>query len=223
MSYKTHQNVDDSVHFEQNEKGSAPETDRRRSALLDSEVPAFPLEVLPEPARRLVEAGARLLGCPPDLIAVPVLGTLASAIGTNRRIEVKPGWEEYASIYAVVIAEPGSAKTPAQRLATEPIHQEQERFWEEHRNALAEYLDKSKQAARVEGSQKQKSGAGNHSVGPIPRQLVSTESTVEALGLLLKENPHGILSDQDEIVALTASFNRYRTGLGADRQFYQSA
>jgi hypothetical protein len=55
------------------------------------------------------------------------------------------------------------------------------------------------------------------------RQLVSTDATTEALALVLRENPHGVLYEQDELTALTGNFDKYRRGAGADRRFYQSA
>jgi hypothetical protein len=152
-----------------------------------SPVPPFPLDVLPNPVRRVVEEGARALHCPSDLIAVPALVALGTALGTRRSLEVKPGWVEFPSLYAAIIAEPGSAKSPGQNLATSPLHAAQARL-------------------RKEGG-----------------SIVSTDATIEALALALKRNPLGMLYEQDELSALTAGFNRYRRGIGADRQFFQAA
>jgi len=54
------------------------------------------------------------------------------------------------------------------------------------------------------------------------RQILSTDATTESLSLLLRENPHGVCYSQDELTALTGGFNRYRKGIGNDRQFFQS-
>jgi hypothetical protein len=104
----------------------------------DIGVPLFPLDVLPGPARRLVEESARSLGCAPDLIAVPLLAVLGAAIGTRWCLEVKPGWLEYGNIYAAVVADPGSAKSPAQHFATQPLHYAQKPVDEQRRAEIME-------------------------------------------------------------------------------------
>jgi hypothetical protein len=111
---------------------------------------------------------------------------LATAIGRRVCIEVKPGWIEFPALYAAIVAEPGSAKSPAQDLATAPLRGEP--------NGLRS-----------------------------PSQLVVTDATVEALALALRQNPLGMLYEHDELSALTSGFNRYRRGVGSDRQFFQSA
>jgi hypothetical protein len=44
-------------------------------------VEPFPLEVLPDPAARLAEAGSRAIGCAADFIAAFILAVAAGAIG----------------------------------------------------------------------------------------------------------------------------------------------
>ncbi len=218
-----------------------PAPEPQAPPVVETEVERFPLEVLPGPARRLVEAGAKSLGCPPDLIAVPVLAALGTAIGTARRIELKPGWSEGAAIYAAVVARPGGAKSPAQVLALAPLHAAQEQFHEEYIAVCRGQKDskqarekaapqgtavKSPQVAGGKKAQKEralKEAGGGARVLPPERQVVSTDSTTEALALLLRQNTHGILYEQDELTALTGGFDRYRRGVGADRQFFQSA
>jgi hypothetical protein len=181
-------------------------------------VPPFPVEVLPEPARELVRAGAAALACPEDLIGLPVLAALGVAIGTRRRIEVKEGWEEFPVIYGAPVAEPGGAKSPAQRFATAPLHDAHRRFHEDFTAAMRQWEAQRKQAEKGASP----NPAPETPLPPRRRQIISTDATVEALGLLLRENS-GILYEQDELSALPAGFNRYRKGIGNDRQFFQSA
>jgi len=200
----------------------------------------FPLDVLPGPARRLVEEGARSLGCPPDLIGVPVLAAMGAAIGTRRCLEVKPGWEEHPAIYAAVVAKPGGCKSPAQALALAPLYAIQEDL---HQKFLASLMEEQPPQSAAEsesgevvtgaGTRAKKEGQGpkvckQEKAASKPRrravsQLIATDATVEALSLLLRENPHGICYAQDELTALTGGFNRYRKGLGSDREFFKSS
>ena len=59
----------------------------------------FPVEVLPEPVRSFVSAGAKAIGCDPSYIALTALVALASAIGNSRSIQLKRGWIEPAILW----------------------------------------------------------------------------------------------------------------------------
>jgi hypothetical protein len=48
------------------------------------------------------------------------------------------------------------------------------------------------------------------------------DTTVEALIPILRDNPRGVLQERDEIAGWIASFDQYRSGRGADRQFWLS-
>ncbi|HVF01099.1 MAG TPA: hypothetical protein VNA27_07140, partial [Rubrobacteraceae bacterium] len=45
------------------------------------QAPTFPVDALPESCKRFVREAAISIGCAPDLVAVPLLGLLSSAIG----------------------------------------------------------------------------------------------------------------------------------------------
>ena len=82
-------------------------TDTTDANFGESPQPAdFPVDALPRATRRLVREAAASIGCPVDLIGVPALVTLASAIGNSRVLKLKRGWEEGATIYAASVAPP---------------------------------------------------------------------------------------------------------------------
>src|SRR5262249_43493926 len=60
---------------------------------------SFPLEALPEPVRAYVDASAAAIGCDHSYVALPMLSTLAAAIGNTRRALLKPGWSEPAIVW----------------------------------------------------------------------------------------------------------------------------
>lgn len=59
-------------------------------------------------------------------------------------------------------------------------------------------------------------------VEPVVKQICTTDSTIEAMSVMLANNPAGILFEQDELAAWVQSMNMYRGGLGADRQKWLS-
>jgi hypothetical protein len=58
---------------------------------------------------------------------------------------------------------------------------------------------------------------------PVLQRIVSSDTTVEALCLILSENGRGLLLKRDELVAWVRGMDMYRKGKGTDRQFYMSA
>src|SRR5687767_6960999 len=60
------------------------------------EAAPFPVDALPGSCRRLVTEAAAALQCPPDLVALPMLATLGSAIGDARWAQLKESWKERA-------------------------------------------------------------------------------------------------------------------------------
>ena len=78
----------------------------------------FPLGSLPGPIRQLVEEGAAAFPVPYELIAIPAFVSLGAAIGNSRVIQLKEGWVERGALYAAVVSESGTMKSPAMDLAT---------------------------------------------------------------------------------------------------------
>jgi primase-polymerase (primpol)-like protein len=50
------------------------------------EAPTFPVDALPESCQRFVREATTSIGCAPDLVAIPLLGLLSSAIGNSRQV-----------------------------------------------------------------------------------------------------------------------------------------
>lgn len=84
-------------------------------------MPTFPLDALPDAIRQFTTECANSLSVAPELVAVPALVTLSAAIGNARRIRLKADYEEPAALFATVVADTGSMKSPALRMATEPL------------------------------------------------------------------------------------------------------
>ncbi len=81
---------------------------------------AFPTDTLPGSLRQFVEEGAKALPAPPDFLAVPALVCAGAAIGNARQIRLKPDWMESSCLYAAVVSDSGSIKSPALEKATKP-------------------------------------------------------------------------------------------------------
>jgi hypothetical protein len=168
----------------------------------------FPVDALPRATRRLVREAAASIGCPAALIGVPVLVTLASAIGNSRILNLKGGWEEGATIYAASVAPPGAKKTPAYKEAIRPATNVQAKSYRDYQQKLRLYEEEQE---------------GFHDSEPptLHRTWVG-DITVEALTSVLASNKRGVLVVRDELSGWVRSMNQYKAK-GADRQFYLEA
>jgi hypothetical protein len=159
----------------------------------------FPIHLLPEPLRGFVAVAAAALDCDQSYIAVPLLPVLASAIGNTRRIRLKQTWSEPAVVWAAIVAESGTVKSPALELVTQPIWRRQKALLKEHAKARAQYeadLQAWKDASRE--------GRGERPDPPeFCQHLLCSDITIEALADRLLVTPRGILMTLDELGAST--------------------
>lgn len=107
---------------------------------------ALPVDKLPAVRRDLAHEGAVSLGFDEAFIALPALSVRASAIGDDRVVVVKNGWEEPSVLWTAVVAKSGGMKSPAIALALEPLQEAQdanfhalEAAWKEYELRLGEW------------------------------------------------------------------------------------
>ena len=81
----------------------------------------FPRDVFPTSLARFVEAQAASLNCDEANVALPVLSTLASAIGATRRIRIKRNWIEPAVLWTAVVSNRGVRTGQPVQAAIEPL------------------------------------------------------------------------------------------------------
>jgi len=179
---------------------------------------AFPVHALPEPMRGFVAAGAKAIGCDPSYLALPLLTALAAAIGNTRRVQLKRGWTAPAILWAGIVGESGTAKTPAFRLVMRPIRERQRKALEQHGEATRQYeADLARwEKAMAEWKHDKKTTEDPPEKPEMPQatRFIVSDTTVEALAPLLLANPRGLLLARDEMAGWIGSFDRYVGGKG---------
>jgi hypothetical protein len=88
---------------------------------------------------RFIAEAAEALGCDHAFIALPLMASLASAVGNSRRIRLKRSWAEPLVLWCVVIGDSGTLKSPAFDLALRPVRRRQQQAMKEFGRAQAEY------------------------------------------------------------------------------------
>jgi hypothetical protein len=193
----------------------APPPERRRYVPLPEYRP-FPVEALPPVVRELVEAAAAAIGCDPALVALPALATVAGAIGNSRAVVLKKGWAEPSCLWAATVAESGSHKSPAFAAATKPLLSIQFDLYDEFQAAMLAHNNAVSKRASMPKAEREATE------GPEPPEkpptFVTSDTTIEALGELMRDSPRGVLVARDELDGWFQSFVRYKgKGGGNDR------
>lgn len=181
----------------------------------------FPVEVLPEPLRGFVTVTAKAIGCDMSYVVLPLITGLAAAIGNSRRIELKKGWAEPCVIWAAIIGESGTAKSPALDVPLNTIWKRQAEALKAYKKAWAEYLAENDEYKATLSDWK-KEGRSKGVVKPDPpekpicKRYCVSDTTVEALADRLSDTPRGLLLVRDELSGWLGSFNQYKGGKGGD-------
>lgn len=188
-------------------------------------VPAFDLELLPDSLRPWVEDVCERVQCPPEFVAVPVMVALGSLIGRKVRIRPKArdSWTVVPNVWGGIIGRPGAMKSPAVAEALHPLHRLEAQAMEEYEALAAEHeaqaeLAKLKKEARKEEAKKALKKSGGEVTAeslrvdepdePTLRRYTVHQSSMEALGELLRENPNGLLVERDELAGLLARLSQ---------------
>jgi hypothetical protein len=174
-----------------------------RKRLLDP-FERFPVEVLPEAVRHLATVNADTLKCDPVMVALPAMCVLAGCIGNAYSVRLWHNWFEPSILWAAVVAESGSMKTPALNVSLKPLEEIQNEFFREYKHQMDMY-----RAAKMRGEEPEKPERA--------RRCYVKDATIEALAEILERTPKGMLLVRDELDAWFRSFTRYTKGDSTDQ------
>ncbi|MFM7316637.1 MAG: DUF3987 domain-containing protein [bacterium] len=181
----------------------------------------FPTNVFPSKSRIAIESLVGSMNCDPGYLGTSVLAVAGAAIGTTRCIKLKNTWVEYPSIYGMIIGQPGTLKSPSIDNVVNPVKKEQKKL----RDRYIVESDIYNSAAIMNKPGRRKNQNCNSDNPPSvtskePRysHLYASDTTTEALAVILNSNPRGILICRDEIAGWFKSMNCYRKG--GDVEFY---
>lgn len=184
--------------------------DKNTNALLDlseekpelHRVEEFPVYALPELFQVLVKQASAAFNAPPDFFGVSLLAVAGTAIGNRRTLKVKSTWVAKPIIWAAIVAEPGSTKSPALSFMIKPIEQIQKNLYDDYKYQTKIYMESDGEEEK-----------------PILEHVFTTDATKEKLSEMILHSPNGFMIYQDEITAWVRSMNQYKGGRGSDKQF----
>jgi putative DNA primase/helicase len=205
-------------------------------------VPTLPPELLPEPLRDWLVDIAERAPVPLEFVAMSALSGLGAVIG--RQVGIHPAeFDDYLvvpNLWSAIVGRPGTKKSHAvseglihvRRLETEAAESyeaanasreaEQVRIKVESDNlqmAIKRALT-NKDDDETDALQHQLTELieRRDAVAAPARRYLTQDATVEKLGVMLKENPSGILIFRDELAGWIGSLDKM--GREGDREFY---
>jgi putative DNA primase/helicase len=202
-------------------------------------VPVFDVALLPEAFRAWVADIAERVQCPKDYVAIGAMVSLASVVG--RQCGIKPkefdDWLVVPNLWGAGVGPPGWMKTPAFMQAMRPLralvaaakqkHAGQNKDFTFHalqETIRQEQIKKEMREAMTEGRSVEHLREMFDAIKaekPLERRYETNDTTIEKLGVLLNENPNGLLVFRDELPGLFRTMDR--EGHQNDRPFYDEA
>jgi putative DNA primase/helicase len=187
-------------------------------------VKKFDLLYLPAAIGPYVADIARRMQCPIDFVAVAALVGLGALAGNKIAIRPKhrDDWEEVPNQYGAVIGDPGTMKTPAFKEALKPLYEMEKKAQEENKEAKKEFkfereaYEIKREVAKKKAKEALEGGMSNITAflrieepeEPRAKRFIAGDCTYEALGVLLANNPNGILVHCDELVTRLKSLDQ---------------
>lgn len=171
----------------------------------------FPILCLPDAIQCFVEQASKSVGVDPAFLVLPILSVCAAAIGHSRSLLVKQGWSVPSILWTAVIGESGSGKSPAFRLAVEPLKNMQRDCSKKFATEQAQFFEDTREHKRLLKlwEREPKGEAPLQPLSPTHQQLLTSDTTVQGLGPVLNDNPRGIILARDELSGWLASFDKF--------------
>jgi uncharacterized protein DUF3987 len=200
-------------------------------------VPQLPESIIPEALRGWLADISERLQVPLDYPASTGIVALASVIGSQLRIRPKrrDDWTVTPNLWGAVVGRPSTMKSPAIEEALKPLRRLVKDAEEEHAERCRSFFTEKtrfevKQAATKE--QMKAAAKKGHDIDhftlddpepqePHERRYIANDTTVQMYGVLLNQNPNGLLLFRHELTGWLRSLDDEQHQ--SDRAFYLEA
>jgi hypothetical protein len=201
-----------------------------------SPVAPFDAAFLPDCLRPWVMDISDRLYCPPDFVAIPAMVALGVVLG--RKVAIAPqqrtDWREVPNLWGCIIGRPGAMKSPAMGEALKPLYRLEanaRKDYEAERATFAKQAaiyklarDEAASSARKMLRNGQDASSAfdiDEPAEPKAKRYIVNDTSYEALGEILADNPNGVLAFRDELVSLLKALDREENA--AARGFFLTA
>jgi hypothetical protein len=174
----------------------------------------FPLDIFPEDLQKYIVHSANTLGLSTDYMGSAFIWLTSVIIGNALKIEVKPGWQETATVWIAIVGKPGIGKTPSINQMIYPLREANVKEQKEYVKQYAKWKE-------FEALDKKEKQYAEEIDKPVSKQFLVGDITLEALVDLHEQNPNAIGVFKDELAGWFKDMNKYRQG--SDLEFWLSS
>ena len=186
--------------------------------------PALPLALFGEGWAAWIASTAEAAACPVDYVAMPLLATASALIGNARWPQAGHGWMEPPHLWACVVGDSGSSKSPGSDCLFRDVMPEIERRMEgdypdrlrdwkaaaETARAATEQWEKDVRQAQKSGTPTPLPPADHAATQPQAPRLRQNDVTIERVATLLATAaPKGLLIVRDELAGWLQGMSAY--------------
>jgi DNA polymerase, archaea type len=192
---------------------------------IESEVKRFldegsvkPPQILADSIQTPLDNLAKSLGLGVDPFIVCILPIIASRLKAGTRLLIDPATDYYAPaiIWAGLVGDSGTLKTPILKALTRPLDDLQKEAFEDYQRLYSEY---EMELQRWDSLKKDERADNPKPKPPALKDLYFSDFTIEAIADSMRYYPdEGYLIHIDELAAFFKSMDAYRNGKGSDRQ-----
>lgn len=174
----------------------------------------FPIHIFPTDLQIYIKQSEEKLMLNAEIMASSILWLTSVIIGNSYKIKIKNGWYESPIIFLALVGQSGLGKTPSLNQIINPLKKINQKKVEDYFAQYERYQE------YLEAVKKSK----NNTVVPVdkPRrkQILATDTTIEALINLHNESKNAIGINKDELDGWFKDMNKYREG--SDKQQWLS-
>ncbi|MBB4286820.1 DUF3987 domain-containing protein [Roseospira goensis] len=188
--------------------------------------PTLPMDLFGAVWAAWIATAAEGASAPPDYVVAGLLPTVATLIGTTRRVSPWADWAEPSVLWCGAVGDPSSAKSPA----ADPIMRalrtverdmgadfpDRHAQWTADQELASALKDRwkaeVKEAAKIGSPAPLPPEGMDPGPEPRPPRVIISDTTPEAMADVLAANPRGLLTTRDELAGWLESFERYSGG-----------
>jgi hypothetical protein len=179
--------------------------------------PPVPMAAFPETIQKVIINALDAFGTPEQIPVAAFLAFLSALVGGSRGLQVKRSYVAYGNTWIATVGSSGTGKTPCARAFFKHIDAIEATYYEAYKTDMADYERQEVDFTYRRDEYKKNKCKGQYPEKPHKpalKQICLDDTTVEALGGVLLDNPKGISRTIDELAGSLFDLDKYTQGKG---------
>lgn len=164
----------------------------------------FPTDAFPKDTANIIRTWAEEMLLPEDYFGLNIL-TVAGGVLGNKYVASYKGRVEPALLYSVLVGYSGGGKTPTQKRCLEPVFEIEKDLKRRHDVLVQNW---KQECFELQNSKSRELPPP----APAELEILIVDSTTEQIVRSLSNNPHGMISWQNELKGFLDAMGRYSSG-----------